>query len=274
VVNILETLSTLGTPGENTANPDLNARLRTLITRPAAEIPAGLPISRNQPDTGSTQSILNALRKRVLGEFEGEQARQAADLGRGLLASRSPNFFTALGEGLAVQEAGSASRMDRLRQAAEAERQQRALEVEETRRREELRLREQEVQANAPFRAAQTEQARALAEFYRAGGSGSNRPASGQITPARIAQLTMQAQVQALRDIPDPDANSVDALRDTPAERLAREERRRRRAEQLIEEALARAGHPGSTLPPTTSAAPAAPAVPVIEVSPVGRPTR
>jgi hypothetical protein len=214
-----------------------------------------------------SESFLDMLRNRVAGNMQNEALQRASEFGAGMLASGSPNFFTMLGAGARAQSEGDRTRMDELRRVAEAERQQRALDVEEARRREELRLREQEVQANAPFRAAQTEQARALAEFYRAGGSGSNRPASGQITPARIAQLTMQAQAQALREIADPAPNSMDALRDTPAKRAEREERRRLRAEQIIEETLLRAGQPGATAPTGTPSVttPPAPAPQIIE---------
>ena len=265
MANILEMLSTLGTPGENAANPDLNARLRTLVTQPAAEIPAGLPIVRNQPDPGSTQSILNALRKRVLGEFEDEQARQVADLGRGLLASRSPNFFTALGEGLAAQEAGTASRMDRLRQLAETERQQRALDIEEARRQEELRLREEELRLNAPLRAAQARQAEAMANFYAQGGSRAGR---GEVTP----QIRLRAEGQALSEartlFPDPPSTSL--TREADAARVQRE--RQAYIASRVPALLESLGAPGQA--PATPVAPAAPAVPTIEVNPVGRPAR
>lgn len=103
------------------------------------------------PQPPQQLSVLDMLRKRMAREVEGEEQRRVSDLGSALLASRSPNFFTALGEGLAAQEAGTASRMERLRQLAEAERQQRALEGQEAAQRaeqdyrlENLRLRREE----------------------------------------------------------------------------------------------------------------------------------
>jgi hypothetical protein len=99
-------------------------------------------------------SVLDMLRKRMATSMQDEQANRTADFGRALLASRSPNFFTALGEGLAAQEAGATSRMDRLRQIADAERQQQELETrqaaqraEEDYRRQTIGLRERELAA-------------------------------------------------------------------------------------------------------------------------------
>ena len=97
-------------------------------------------------------SVLDMLRKRMATSMQDEQANRTADFGRALLASRSPNFFTALGEGLAAQEAGATSRMERLRQLADTERQQQELETrqaaqraDEDYRRRSLGLREREI---------------------------------------------------------------------------------------------------------------------------------
>jgi len=161
MANVLEMLSTLGTPNENTTNPDLNARLRSLVTAPAAEIPAGLPVTRNEPDPNSPQGLLGALRQRIKQQVADEPSRQISDLGMGLLASRSPNFFTALGEGLQSSEQAARARQEELRRVVEQESTiaDRAARLEEDRAR---RLQEQ------PLTAARIDQIR---EEIRRGGA-------------------------------------------------------------------------------------------------------
>jgi hypothetical protein len=91
-------------------------------------------------------------------QMDDESNQRLREIGIGMLRSESPNFFAALGQGLEAAETGSRSRMDRLRQIAEAERQQRALEgqeagrvAEEQYRQESLRLRREEAaRANRP----------------------------------------------------------------------------------------------------------------------------
>jgi hypothetical protein len=79
-------------------------------------------------------SVLDMLRGRLAREMEGEDLRRIGEFGAGMLASGSPNFFTMLGGGARAAQQGDASRMERLRQIADAERQQRALDIEEQRR--------------------------------------------------------------------------------------------------------------------------------------------
>jgi hypothetical protein len=103
-------------------------------------------------------SVLDMLRKRMTRDMESEALQRVGEFGQGMLASGSPNFFTMLGAGAQAAQRGDVSRMDRLRQLAEAERQQRNLDIEEQRRRDEaeyrrqnLTLREREVaQQNRP----------------------------------------------------------------------------------------------------------------------------
>lgn len=149
-----------------------------------------LPREQAQP-----RSFLDMLRERAAREMENENMTRLREFGAGMLASGSPNFFTNLAAGTRAQAEGERSRMDRLRQLAETERQQRALDLEERRRQEELRLREEELRLNAPYRAAQTDQARALAEYYRQGGRGSG---GRDPTPAALRTAT-QAGNEALQ---------------------------------------------------------------------------
>jgi len=200
------------------------------------------PVAQEQP------SVLDMLRRRVSREMEGQDLQRLSEFGAGMLASGSPNFFTMLGAGARAQAQGDASRMDRLRQVAEAERQQRALDIEEQRRREELALRRQELEANAPYRAAQADQARALAEYYRQGGRGGG--VRGQLTERDFANLSMRAAQRAATEVPDPRPGSPEAVADTPAAAEARRVRREQLAQSYFATALEAAGRgpaPGST---------------------------
>lgn len=80
------------------------------------------------PQPQTQLSVLDMLRKRMANEMENEQAQRASDLGNALLTSRNRSLLGALGEGFRAQDEGSRARMDRLRQLAEAERQERSLE--------------------------------------------------------------------------------------------------------------------------------------------------
>lgn len=174
---------------------------------------------RPEPRSGG---LLEALRQRVQTQMAEEDDRRIRDIGIGMLSSRSPNFFTMLGEGLKAGEEGARARMDRLRQLAETERQERALDVEEARRQEEIRVREQEQQLNAPLRAAQTEQALANAAFLR---SGRGR---GELRPGDILRIGENARRFALQQVPEPRPNTPEAIADTPEKARLRQEERNR----------------------------------------------
>jgi hypothetical protein len=96
-----------------------------------------------QPQGQGQPSVLDMLRQRMQSQMDDESNQRLREIGIGMLRSRSPNFFAALGEGLEAADTGSRTRMDRLRQLAETERQERALDIEERRRQEEA-VRDQE----------------------------------------------------------------------------------------------------------------------------------
>ena len=183
-------------------------------------------------------SILNMLRSRVAGDLENERINRLAEFGAGMAASASPNFFTMLAGGTRAQAEGERSRMDRLRQLAEAERQQRMTDIEEQRRRDEAAYRQQRLEAEAPGRAATTQQALALAEYYRQGGPSAGRTPPGQITPAVRTQIYQRAQAQALREFPDPQPG----MPESEAARNDRLARRASRAAELFASGLAAGG--------------------------------
>jgi hypothetical protein len=224
-------------------------RLRAAALDPNfSDSPVYGPQPPSMPSQPAQLSVLDMLRKRMAREMEGEEQSRISDLGNALLASRSPNFLTALGEGFAAQDAGARSRMDRLRQLAETERQQRALDIEEARRQEELRIRAEEQAANAPYRAALTEQALATAADIR---SGRGR---GMITASQRLQAERQAIANARLAHPDlPAIPPPTAAQQAELQRL-REAYVARELPRLIEAAI----NPGQVpAAPAVAAAPA-----------------
>lgn len=183
-------------------------------------------------------SLLDMLRQRTTGNMQDEALRRASEFGAGMLASGSPNFFTMLGAGARAQAEGERSRTDELRRLADIERQQRMTDIEEQRRRDEAAYRQQRLEAEAPGRAATTQQALALAEYYRQGGPSAGRTPPGQITPAVRTQIYQRAQAQALREFPDPQPG----MPESEAARNDRLARRASRAAELFASGLAAGG--------------------------------
>ena len=177
-----------------------------------------------------------------------------SDLGNALLASRSRSLFGALGEGFRAQDEGSRARLDRLRQLAETERQQRALENQEASQRAEAEYRQRRLDVESPLREAQAEQARALAEYYRQGGRGGGVQG---VTPALQLRAEQQANREARERFPSP-PSGMPASEATLA--TIRENRQRyidQRLPQLIE-SLRNSGQapaPDVTAPPPAPAA-------------------
>jgi len=218
------------------------------------------------------RSLLDMLRERSARELEGENLTRMREFGAGMLASGSPNFFTNLAAGTRAQAEGERSRTDRLRQLAETERQQRALDIEEQRRREELALRRQELEANAPYRAAQAEQARALAEYYRQGGRGAGAGGPrGQITPERYAQIVSQADAEARQRFPNP----ASGMPESAAQAAERERRRNEFRDNRVRQILEGAAQIQSGGAPTPSAVDVtAPPAPAARIDARGNPIR
>ena len=218
------------------------------------------------------RSLLDMLRERSARELEGENLTRMREFGAGMLASGSPNFFTNLAAGTRAQAEGERSRTDRLRQLAETERQQRALDIEEQRRREELALRRQELEANAPYRAAQAEQARALAEYYRQGGRGAGAGGPrGQITPERYAQIVSQADAEARQRFPNP----ASGMPESAAQAAERERRRNEFRDNRVRQILEGAAQIQSGGTPTPSAVDVtAPPAPAARIDARGNPIR
>lgn len=223
-------------------------------------------------------NFLDLLRERVASSLQDENLRRLSDLGAGMLSSNSPNFFTMLGAGVRAQETGEASRMEQLRRAVEAERQEQARQDEVNRRQEEARIQAQRYEQERPLREAQTEESRARARLLgqqtdnpeRFSGRGRTSP-SPTVTPALRLRAETQAANEARQRFPDPPAGMPDseAARST---RLAnRDQYIQTRLPALLASLQSPSEAPGTAPLPTTTPAPA---VPVIEVNPLGRPTR
>jgi hypothetical protein len=197
-------------------------------------------------------SLLDMLRQRTTGNMQDEALRRASEFGAGMLASGSPNFFTMLGAGARAQAEGDRSRMDELRRVADIERQQRALDIEEARRQEELRIRDEELRLNAPYRAALTEQALATAADIR---SGRGR---GMITASQRLQAERQAIANARLAHPDlPAIPPPTAAQQAELQRL-REAYVARELPRLIEAAINPGQMPAATPSVTSAPTPAA----------------
>lgn len=77
----------------------------------------------SQESAPSSATLLDALRRRLMPEVNAGAAQRLSDIGIGMLASGSPDFFTALGKGLQAGNAAETNRLQMLRQAAETEEQ-------------------------------------------------------------------------------------------------------------------------------------------------------
>jgi membrane protein involved in colicin uptake len=139
-------------------------------------------------------SLLDMLRQRTTGNMQDEALRRASEFGAGMLASGSPNFFAMLGAGARAQAEGERSRTDELRRLADIERQQRALDIEEARRQEELRIRAEEQAANAPLRAAQTQYYLSRAEADPTGIATTRAENAARNAASAAAERAVQAE--------------------------------------------------------------------------------
>jgi len=228
-------------------------------------------------------SLLDRLRERASTSLQDENVRRLSEFGTGMLSSNSPNFFTMLGAGFRAQEAGDASRMEQLRRAVEAERQEQALQNEATRRQEEARIQAQRYEQDRPLRAAQTEEALARAGLARQqttnpelfSGRGRTGPSTA-ITPAMITRAQNRAAAEASIRFPAP-AQGLTETEEARNTRIRnREEFIRTYTPILIEEwrTLGTGASPGGTPgTPATTGTPAGGA-PAAVIDLMNRPVR
>lgn len=157
---------------------------------------ASTPPVQQAAQTSPASAFLDMLRQRVQTQMAEEGDQRLREIGIGMLRSRSPNFFENLGAGLAAAEEGTRGRTERLRQAAEVERQALAQRSEEEYRREQNRLQAERLAAEAPLRAAQAEQALAYRDYLRAGGSRGGAPNRAETQRERDARLAGERAVR------------------------------------------------------------------------------
>jgi hypothetical protein len=224
-----------------------------------------------------SESFLDMLRNRVAGNMQNEALQRASEFGAGMLASGSPNFFTMLGAGARAQSEGDRTRMDELRRVTDIERQQRAQEAEVQYRNQQLEI-ERQRRANEERR-INAEIARGDRPQYTVIGQDVNgnaivadmrNPTQRQtlegVTPMQVASLGARAEsareVAAIR-AGNSAVQAAQQQRGLLNGTLSEDEARR-----IFQAAYQRAMNPEQV------SAPAAPTVPVIEVSPVGRPAR
>jgi hypothetical protein len=108
---------------------------------------------------------------------------------------------------------------------------------------------------NAPYREAQTAQARALAEYYRQGGRGGGGGTQG-VTPALQLRAEQQAEREAIVRFPSPPSGMPASEATLAAIRENRQRYIAQRLPQLIESLR----NPGQAPAPDVTAAPPAPA--------------
>ena len=164
--------------------------------RPMAPAPASssepMPLPPEPAAAGQPQSLLDRLRQSTAASLENPGLQSAGDIGAGMLASRSPNFFSMLGAGLQAQRAAERERTQDLRQAASTEAEARYRDAT-------IRLKEAEDAYNRDpsnpqniLRLAQAQEASARGGYYGAVGRGGTTELrrEGNMLRARQAALS------------------------------------------------------------------------------------
>lgn len=253
----IPTASPAEAPASNT--PATSSRPSTSAARrPAMPLPPPEPEPPPSANAGATpqNTLLERLRERISSNMANEPLASVGDIGTGMLASRSPNFFTMLGAGLQTQREGQKERSQELLNAVKAE-------TEDQYRRDQIAARRE---ALADPLNRELTQAR-IEELRGRGTRGANsgpRPLSAR----DVIGMQQRAAAQAARNVNARYQNSftrpsTEQLRSEIAEETAR----------LLQEAIESAAQqiPGSVQTPSTSApAQAAPRVPTIDAR--GRP--
>ena len=261
-----------------------------------------------EQQTPSSSTLLDALRRRLLPEVEPSVAKRLSDIGIGMLASDSPSFFTALGQGLRNANEAENRQLQMLRQMADSEEQsadrKARLELERAKQAYEQdpnnpRTQAYLLQAQAAVRSADAAMARASREMRdpwqltgvdAATGSlvatnmrdprqrevlTGTRPMAfgGRPLDARTyASMYNQAESAALRAFPDPAIPGTE----TPDQAARRLQQRRDYRDQRLRELMEAAqSFTGGQLPSPGSTAPAPTQEPGrIQSSLTGTPTR
>ncbi len=221
------------------------------------------PIPENQlpaPAPAPRPSLLDMLRDRVEGGIADERMRRVSDFGAGMLASGSPNFFTMLGAGARAQSEGERSRLQELRQLAEAERQAAAQRAEQAYREEQARIQSERYAQEGPERAARAELFMQQARALQMGGPGVGTTARLTASALRTAATQAEAAVNNARRVRAAELSRPPL---TPDEEVTIWQTTYNRV---------LAGQNVPAPPGATSGPPAAPAAPAATIDPMGRP--
>lgn len=109
-------------PPDNQPPADNPAATRRPASRPPTITPGTASTPAPQMPGQENQSLLDMLRDRTAKKFTNENLESLSDIGAGMLASESPNFFTMLGAGLRNQAEREKERSRELRETASEDR--------------------------------------------------------------------------------------------------------------------------------------------------------
>ncbi len=243
-------------PSSAPGSPAAPSSPRLPVTAAASQ---EMPLPPRPPGEGaqSQQALIDRLRERVSANLGNEPLRSVGDIGAGMLASRSPNFFTMLGAGLQAQRAGERERLQDLTAATRAE-------TEEQYRRDQIAARRE--QFNDPLSRALL-QAR-IDELQGRGARG----AGGRLglSAAQFEAARNRFVLEAKDMYPNPAAGMPDPPSQQEQRRANREAHIQRRMQELYDRETQRsAGERPS--PPQPAPAPQQ-NIPTID--PAARPAR
>ena len=229
--------------------------------RPMAPAPASssepMPLPPEPAAAGQPQSLLDRLRQSTAASFENPGLQSAGDIGAGMLASRSPNFFSMLGAGLQAQRSAERERTQDLTAAARAE-------TEEQYRRDQIAARRE--QFNDPLSRALLQARIDELQGRGARGAGSRLGLSAAQIEAARSRFTQEAT----RLYPNPTPGMPDPQSQQEERRANREAYIQRQMQELYDRESQRlAGERPSPPPPAPT-----PQQNVPTITPTGRPTR
>lgn len=199
-------------PSSAPGSPAAPSSPRLPVTAAAAAFQE-MPLPPRPPGEGaqSQQALIERLRERLSANLGNEPLRSVGDIGAGMLASRSPNFFTMLGAGLQAQRTGERERLQDLTTAAKAE-------TEDQYRRDQIAARRE--QLNDPLNRALVQ-----ARIDELQGRGARGAGSRVSLSAAQFEAARRGFVQAAnRMYPDPTPGMPDPTRQQEERRAARQQ--------------------------------------------------
>lgn len=198
-------------PSSAPGSPAAPSSPRLPVTAAASSQEMPLPPRPTGEGAQSQQALIERLRERLSANLGNEPLRSVGDIGAGMLASRSPNFFTMLGAGLQAQRTGERERLQDLTTAAKAE-------TEDQYRRDQIAARRE--QLNDPLNRALVQ-----ARIDELQGRGARGAGSRVSLSAAQFEAARRGFVQAAnRMYPDPTPGMPDPTRQQEERRAARQQ--------------------------------------------------